>query len=291
MQQNCDFGTLITNCVVYFFHMKRVVLLALLLCIPSFAGADVGFAKAALWLSQTDVVEGESVSIYTSLSNPENIRATGSVQFTDGVEKIGTVEAALAAGESRVVSVSWKPAAGAHTLRALFLDSEGKEIDAVSLSVSIAAKPKREQVRTSSLTASVEDSSGIQGKITDVSPAVAEVVNPALETTDSWREKGVEFLDSKIADSQATLDTLAAQKKALGVGSILGSSRASPDTQKESRSIAIKQVMHTLLLYLMEVLRFILASAAFFYPLVVILFFVALYKLYQRFRRPRYADI
>lgn len=271
--------------------MHRRLLLPLFFLLPLAVSADAGFARGSLWLSSSSVTAGDTVVLYAALSNQTPSAVSGTVSFADGESSIGSVQSSLAAGESRVVSVSWKAEAGSHSLRAVFTDTQGEMIDEVGTSVAVAEKISTAPQSASTQTASVSDSTGIQQTIADVSPAVGGVVNPALETADSWREQGVVYLDKKIADSEATLDALAAQKKALGGGSVLGESNATPEVEKESRSIAIKQVLHTILVYLMEVLRFILASSAIFYPLLVILFFYALYRIYRRFRRPRYADI
>ncbi len=269
--------------------MKKLLLLAFLF-FPLLTFASAGFAKSALWLSKDTLTEGGAVTLYASLSNPTEESLTGKVTFSDSDSPIGSVNVTLAKEESRVVSVSWKAIAGSRTLHAVFADETGKEIDATSLTVTVAQKQKPKEDRgEASLAAAVESSEGIQKQIEGVSPAVANVVNPAFATADSLREQGVEYLDKKIAQTQSTLASLAGAKKAGEAGQVEGTETES--AEKEQRSIAIKQVLHTILLYLMQALRFVLASAALFYPILAILLFVILYKIFRRFRRPSYSDI
>lgn len=126
---------------------------------------------------------------------------------------------------------------------------------------------------TSTESTPVESSANIQQTIADVSPQVAQSARPVFTTLDSWRAKGAEFLDTQIAQT----------KERLPAGGVLGA-----ETTKNASSDPMGSALNifqTLYFYLLTVLRYIIASAVLFYPLLAILFLWSLWKLYRRMSR------
>lgn len=266
---------------------RAIPFLLCALLFPLFAQAEPGFARGSLWTSKTTITEGEPVTLFASVVNTSDVLLSGSIAFFDGEEKLGEAAVELKSGESRVASHPWTPSAGTHALRAVFSDAT-QEIDRTSLTVFVNERPKESvlQAETQSA-AAVEGSEAIQRTITSIAPPAASYVNPAFETTDALREKGVGLLDEQIVKTQSGLNEIRTKKQAIDAGRPAGEDLP-PAQEKERRTLSIKEIFQTLLLYVLETMRFIIASVAIFYPLMVALVFMAALKLYRRIRRPAY---
>lgn len=251
--------------------------LFLMLLLPALASADVGFARSSLWLSTSDTVEGQSATLYASLSNASEEKLLGSVLFSDDGKEFGKVALALEPGEGRIVSVSWKPdEAGTHSLRAVILSGEREEIDHITIAVVVAEKPEVKGEPA----AVIEGSEEIQKTIADLSPQVSETLNPVFEKLDDLRQSGAVFLDGEIENAKQKFESAKAKKEQGGEGGVLGAS----DT--EGRKLTVSLIFNAILLYTLSAIRYAVGNAAIFYPLLATAFFIGLYKLVRRLRNP-----
>lgn len=255
--------------------MKYGVLALGLLLAPSFVCA-AGFAKQSLFLSKTPVTQGDTVLIHAIVSNDATTKFSGTLTLHDEAGAIGSVPVSLAAGEAGVVSVSWKPSGGSHTVTAELIDSTGaREQESSTFHIATPAQPAAAQTA-----AAVDSSQNIQQAIANISPGVAQATQPVFAAIDAGRAQASAALDQGISWAKAQIQT---------PGQVL-----SAQTQKTSTSTAqgigatLWTVMTTLVLYTLSVLQFIIGNAGLFYPVVVILFFYILWRLYRRSRRPAY---
>ena len=258
--------------------MVRFVLAALIILAPAIASA-AGFAKESLFLSKSPVTEGETVLIYAVLANDTTEQFKGEVRLRSGDTAVGTVSAVLAAGEARTVSVSWSPKAGTHAVTAELKTSAGEILASEQATFVIEEKPSppTKTLQEEKAAAAVESSAPVKQAIANVSPQAARAAQPVFATLDSWREKGAEFLDKQIADTKGRLPK----------GGVLGAETAK-NASSDPMGSALN-VFQTLYLYLLTILRYIIASAVLFYPLLAIIFIWSLWKLYRRMSRPRWA--
>lgn len=157
------------------------------------------------------------------------------------------------------------------------LRSGGVQTEELSATFTIAAKPSPAGVASNT---SVGSSADIQQKIADVSPAVAEATAPAFVLLDGGRGSVATFIDQQIADTKQKLSTTETTTS----GSVAGiQTEKIPDPMS-----GFWYALYTLYLYLLTLLRFIVGSAAVFYPLLAIIFIYGLWRLYRRMRRPAY---
>lgn len=235
---------------------------------PLLASA-AGFSSSALFLSKSPVTEGETVLIHAVVQNDSAESFVGELKFDSGTTTIGTVPVTLKTGEARTVSVSWTPAAGTHAVIAL-LESEGGEVAADErASFTIAKKPEPEDDEaedTATESTAVEPSSNIQSAIENTSPTAARYSAPVLTSLDSLRAKGADVLDGQIAQTRGRLAS----------GEVLG------EKEEKTWGQTASTMAQTLYLYLLTLMRAILANVALFYPLFVIAFLYALWRLYRR---------
>lgn len=253
----------------------RLFIIVALLFVPSLVWA-AGFARDSLFLSTQHPVEDSTVLIHAVVSNESSSAFAGELTFTEGESAVGSVPVSLAVGEAQALSVSWKPLAGAHTITAVLTDTSGAEIGRESATFSVAEKPKTESPQTSSAGAGADSSQTIQQNISNLSPGLAEAVAPAFSIVDSARGKAIDAIDRGITWAKE-------QTGEQPVGSVLGEA-----TEKQNNSLVDKLWFFAgvLALYVLSVLRYVVAHAGVFYPALVVLFFYFLWRLYRRMRRP-----
>ncbi len=263
--------------------MRKTAVVFMLLLLPALA-SGAGFAKQSLFLSKSSVTEGETVLIHAVVNNDATEKFAGSLIFSDNSSRnIGSVPVSLAAGESSVVSVSWKPAAGSHTVVAE-LKAGAETIEKQSATFVIAEKPKPAVTADSNAAqyaAAVESSAAIQKQIDSLSPQAASATAPVFTLLDGARSAAADVLDTQIANTKTKLGAGAGNP-----GEVLGAS----DVQQagSNPSGAFWYIAQTLYLYLLTILRFIVGSAGVFYPVLAIIFLFVLWKIFRRFRRPAY---
>ncbi|MBX4191897.1 Ig-like domain-containing protein [Candidatus Parcubacteria bacterium] len=237
-----------------------------------------GFAKGSLFLSQPSVIEGETVFIHAVVSNDTNLQVDADVVFKEDDKKIGSSPVTLTPGEAATVSLSWKPEAGAHHITAEFTSKAGTIIETQSANFTIAAKLVDDSSNDPQPAAQdVQTSYDIQKLISSFSPTTAEILKPAFTFIDSARAKGASALDSQIAGAKEKVD------KTPKPGIVAGSDTGDKGSSMEN---TFWFVLYTLYLYFLTIVRWLLANAAIFYPLVVLIFFYLAWKGLNRIRRP-----
>jgi len=261
-----------TSCALYCCGMRQVFIIGLLFLAPITALA-AGFAKESIFLSATNPVEGNTLLIHAIVLNESSVAFTGELSFMEGVSAVGSVPVSLAVGEAQVFSVSWKPTLGSHTIVATLKEHGGSTVGEVTQIFSIAPKPT--QSTDGQAGGVVESSQTIQGQIGNLSPAVGNFLSPGFAIVDSARTSAVGTIDKGVDWAKAKVDTNPS-------GSILGSQTAKASTFADTALF----VAATILLYVLSILRWLVASSAIFYPALVVIFFYGLWRLYKRMSRP-----
>lgn len=254
--------------------MKYALLLALLAA--PYIAFGAGFAKQSLFLSRSAVVEGETVIIHAVIANEDASAFTGTMQFSEGAAAIGSVPVSLNANEASVVSVSWKPLKGSHTVVAEL--KKGTEVvERQSETFSIAAKPQPADT-VAQAAAPVESSQKIQDSIAGFSPAAANATAPVFKFIDSGRATLSDTIDGQIAAAKVNLGDRS--------GEVLGAGTVAQATTDPTGTFWF--ILWTLYLYLLTLLNFIIGSAGIFYPVAALLVLYFLWRLFNRYRRPAY---
>lgn len=253
------------------------------------SAAAIGFSGEPVWISNTPIVEGETVLIHAALTNGSNKTLTGNLVFRDGGIGIGSLPLSLKAEEARVMSVSWSPKAGAHEIAVELAnpsDSTAKRTEVLKVTVASKDAAKSEAAVVAGLPnlstdASFTDSQSIQGLIAGVSTQIAEVTAPVFNTVDTWRKSGSNFLSAHSSDAKIKVAEITAKKAALA-------EKDTPEAKSESRTLTLWQILRTLLLYIYQAFNLLISKAGIFYPVFALAFFFFLWKMWQRMRRPSY---
>jgi hypothetical protein len=253
-----------------------MLMLPALAIYPEVATA-AGFAKQSLFLSRSDVIEGESVLIHTVVSNDARDPFKGTLALRDADQKIGSVPVSLKSGEAIAVSVSWVPQAGKRTVHAELMTDGGIAVESMSETFSIAERPKPPPAGAASSSdqsaASVQSSVNIQEKIGDLSPAVQQASAPVFNVLDAGREKAAHALDGQLNIAKAKL------------GDVQGAYDDRKEGELPSTVSGFWVALWTLYFYFLTVMRFLIGSAAIFYPLFAILLLLFMWKMFRRFGR------
>ncbi len=250
----------------------------LLLALPSFA-LGAGFAKQSIFLSEQSVTEGDTVRIHATVSNDATTQFAGSVVVKDGANKLGSAPVTLASGAAQAISLSWTPTAGTHTITADLEAADGTVVEEDTANFTIAAKPEPQLDVSSSQQASIGSSQPIQQQIGNLSPQVEQASQPLFTVIDGARSSAADLLDNQIASTQAKL--LSTPKPA-----IVGGTSATSDASVTNPWGTFWFVLYTAYLYILTILRWLVGNAGVFYPVLAILFFYMLWRLYKRMRRP-----
>jgi len=257
----------------------RFLAALLLFLLPSFA-LGAGFATQSVFLSKNPVTEGDTVRIYAIVSNTDTATFAGSLAFKEASAVIGTSKITLAAGAAQTVSTAWKPLAGNHIITATLQTTEGKTVEILSETFTIAPSPilkTSEDTRASPANAAaVESSAWIQDKIGGLSPAAQKTTAPAFSVIDSARDSAASFLNGQLA---STKKNLAKQSSPVPTSNPDGSVKT-PDAMGSAWF-----VVYTIYLYILTILLFILSNASVFYPVLAIVFLYFLWRMFKKFRR------
>ncbi len=266
-------------------HLLALGTLLILAGAPYAASANAsaaGFATQSIFLSRSGATEGEDVLLYASVSNPSGSAFQGVVAFKDAAREIGSVSLSLSSGEARLVSISWQPGAGAHTITAALENAAGETLATETADFTISPKPAAQTAAVLNASLLVEPSTGLEESIASVSPQTGAVARPVLIALDNARSAAASFLDAQLAQAKPRLP-----------GMVLGAETASTSTPASGGILGqatgwILAVFWTLYFYLLTVVRFAVGSVAFFYPIFVFVFFYVLFKLYRVMSAPRY---
>lgn len=264
-------------------------LLLFLLPTLALAAGRGGFASGAIWLSKEIITEGESVRISASLYNSYDEKLSGAVTFKDGLSPIGSASFSLSPGEGGIVSVSVKPAAGSHSYYAEITDATldmddgdmaATEIIGTKTAVierTVKSAPKPEPAQSASAVSTTE---GTQRAISDFSPAVGNVVNPVLDRIDSFRADATAYTEEAMNSARERVAAATSTEPAKD-GKVLGV-ETPQFVENLAESKGVRAAWGYFLLYLNAILNAILRNAALFYPVAVVLLFIALRMLYRR---------
>ncbi len=260
--------------------MKKVFVAIILFLLPTLVSA-ADFAKQSIFLSQDSVTQGDSVLIHAVISNTADSSFTGSLKFLDGKDSLGSISLSLSSKEAQVASISWKPTAGSHTITADLYDSNQLFLAEQQATFLVATPP------SSTPSSSIESSQPIDTAIANVSPTVAQAVVPTLSAIDSGRTSAAKALDSGIIWAQAQI----VQAKGTDSSGVV----LSAETQKQVATTTTGTIAHTagltgavIALYVLSILRYVVGNIGFFYPIVVILFFFVLWRMFRGLQRRRY---
>lgn len=240
----------------------RVLLLALLLLpFAAFAeGVPAGFPPAAIWLSKTELRDGDSAVIYTVVYNSSTEAVAGNVVFLMGGEPLGTRSFNVASGETEIVSLPWTAKEGSRSFSARIEGSSALSSTAsgtTTVSVSPPPPPPPGVVEA------IETAGTVKETIDTATPVVASIASSTYATTEGIRESTVRALE-RLASSTTPK------------GEVLGAEDQITPEENAGASFDIGKTIQNIWSAILNVLLFIARSPIWFYLLVLFVVIVVL---------------
>lgn len=241
---------------------------------PAFAAVEAGFPPASLWLSESSVRSGDTVTISTALYNSSANSVHGTVEFLVDKSVIGSSDLSLDPGKSTIASVSWTATEGSHSVAARIANASGElaSAETSALSVAVAAPPPPSPTLPEQTASSV--SSAVSSVIGTSSPILSSAVQNTVQLTEAVRNGIANYAAGQLAASSAS----STQKQ----GEVLGVSTYKAPSAVNSAS----SWWSTFWKYLMQALLLIAKSIALFYPLLALFILFLLYLAVKMLRRP-----
>lgn len=257
---------------------------------PVFADSlDIsGFIPGQIWYSKDNLVEGDTVNIYTAVWNAGDSSLAVRVEFYDKKVVLGSRDVSLVSKELESVSIPWKITSGDHTISAKIisssLDVSGKKQNVIlennetSTSKQFVSVKTPQADNTSELTKNaVQDQvDKVSDSISSVVPSgVSDSVSTTFGTVDDFRSESYEKV--KIAKENS--------KKNLEEIKIKESNQNQNTTGDKTDMGGVEKPIEYVKLFLLSVLGFILGSRIVFYILVTLVVFYILRAIYRKIRR------
>jgi hypothetical protein len=265
--------------------MKKYLLIPVisLLIGLSFAGevfAVSGFIPKQIWYSKENLIEGDTVDVYTSVWNGEEDSILVKVDFYDYDVLLGSREIIVKPQELKEVSVKWKITAGEHLISAKIVSSVviiGEDKKNVSLRYikTTSDKQEIEKLKVKTNEENKEEKTLTDSFfVDDILPEnVSATINESYTNVDNFRaktssklleekEKAKEQVES-LKDDNLTKDLLSSKKSAEDI------------TKKPFAYVK---------LFILSVLSFIFENKIVFYGLIVLVTFYFIRLIFRSFK-------
>jgi hypothetical protein len=244
--------------------MRRFLFLAILL-LPTFSLAqtiDAGFPSQSIWVSQSTVVAGENLEIFTALYNGNTSTLKGAVTFTVDGEPVGTKEFELAGGTSNIVSLQWKAVTGEHEIAAMIEDASAtlSQQKTTAVVVTVEDPPPPLANATAAVSQVIADTART------ATPIIESSINSAYQFTEALRLDAISNLEKVVTSVPKSTVVGTSASNAVGFSAVEPSA---PSAVSRITQVAVAAALVTL------------QSRALFYPLLILALFALLYLLFR----------
>lgn len=247
--------------------------------ITALAAISAGFPASALWLSESSIAAGDSVTISTALYNSSTTTVRGTVDFLVDDNTVASKNFSLEPGKSTIESGAWMATGGSHTVAAQISDAssdlsgttELADTETSHLELDVAAPPAgpQQQLSLNSLPAPV------QSFLASSSPSVAAAANRAIQLSEAVRQDAANYLQKQLDAASSS----APKGEVLGISTY----RAPASTNTTNAGQSWWQQAYYIFL---SILLAITKSVALFYPIVALIILFILYLAARTLRRP-----
>lgn len=264
----------------YFPFILFIVLSFFPLFIYAESGINAGFIPGQIWYSKNNLIEGESVNIYTAIWNGAKESLSVKVEFYDKNVILGSREVVLVPFELKEVYVPWKITSGDHLISAKIISSlttvSGKK-ETVSLDRSTTSADKQfvPVVVKNEKGEEVSGADVFTDKIVDNIPeGVSTYATNTFEKVDDFRDKTFVQVSTVKKETQKEIELLEAEEKNI---------RDISNGKKDIEDATEKPIAH-IKLFLFSALAFIFGNKIIFYGLLIFLIFLILRFFYRKIR-------
>ncbi len=242
---------------------------------------NAGIIERTVWLSKDEVIEGETVDVYTVLYNGGSVALSGQAVFYDGTTVIGKRTVALSPKSTKVVSISWKATSGVHTLKAGFISGTITNAKGMTESVSVS----NQDSASVSISIKSKNAPQVGDQIADLRKDVKEktpaFIENAVSKIDSlrteWEAKAIvekEKAKAELPDKKAPSVNLSVNVTT-GEGNPVSSPKLSTDTN------VMKSPMAYMKFFGFSLLVAILSHKIIFYGAILLIVFIILKSIFK----------
>ena len=258
---------------------------------PAFADASSisGFIPGQIWYSKSELIEGDTVNIYTAVWNSDKNPLSVKVEFYDKNVILGTREVTLSPSELKSVSVPWKITLGDHVISAKIVSSL-ENISGTKEKVVLENDTTENDRKTVKVTISKDDGS--------VNSPAEDVVKTQIEaTTEEIKNIIPESVSDTVSGTVGRLDDFR-NESYVKVSDLKSNAKEEVKLSKDNNTKedskndnqikdAVDNPLAYVKLFLFSVATFILGSKLIFYALLVFLVFIILRAIYRGLRHRR----
>lgn len=251
------------------------VLVSAMLFAPFFAFAassvPAGFAPGAVWLSKSDLTDGQTVQLYTVLYDSASSAIAGNISFLVDNSSISSQPFELAAGTTKIVSASWNAAQGTHEISASLDGVINKDTgealtlgsaQASPVSVTVAPPPPPSPA--------VQAAAGAMSAVQTGMPIVTQVAQNTYNSLEYLRQNAVNTLEGQLASASKT----SSQKDP----EVLGTSTENVAASASAGGFDIANAAQSLWRVILSFLLYIAKTQLLFYATLAVVIYI-LYKL------------
>jgi len=267
-----------------------IIILSFLLSLPVYAEVvmNSGFIPGQMWYSEDELIEGETINIYTALWNGTKSPISIKVEFYDKNVILGTREVVISPLQLKDVSVPWKITSGDHTISAKIISSSvivSGQKQTVVLDRNITSNDKQfvsvliknasdEPVSSADALKSQVDKA--TSEINNIIPeSVSDTVSNSFSVVDDFRNKNYIKAEEVKKETQKEIETFKMNEKA--------------EKQALYPKVGIEEATQKpiayIKLFLFSVLTFILGNKIVFYGIIIVVAFLILRLIYRKIRK------
>jgi len=256
-----------------------VFVLVFLLVTQAFAESNSGFIPGQIWYSNENLIEGQTVNVYTAVWNGEKNPMSAKVEFYDKNVILGSRDIVVNPLEIKEVFVPWKITGGDHLISAKITSSStvisGKK-ESITLDNNTTSNDKQ------FVSVSAKDNNGnsiTENKInSNLENMIPKNMNSSFSnifsSIENFRNKTHSKLVKNKENAQKEISLIKKEVKKI----------ESSSNKKNNIEDTIRKPVTYMRYYLLLILTFIFATAIVFYGLFLLVIFYILRFIYRKIR-------
>lgn len=278
--------------------MKKIITLFILsfLIFTNFVNAETsttttGFIPGSIWYSKDQIVEGDTVNIYTAVWNSGSSALSAKVEFYDKNVMLGSRDIVIPSLQLKETSVSWKVTSGDHSISAK-ITSPSVTVNGKKQSVVLSQNATESYHKFIPVLLSTTDgkpatsSDLLKSQIDKAASSVNDILPDSISTPVSKKVSIVDNFRSstfdKISTSRAETKDRVDEFKKLDATSL--DTKTIESNKKLGVEDATERPIAYLKLFFLSVLSFIFGSKIVFYLLIVFVLFLIIRAIYRKIR-------
>lgn len=281
---------------------NRFLIFTLLLLLNaniSFASVDssTGFIPGQIWYSKDNIVEGDTIKIYTAIWNANSGSLGAKIEFYDKNVVLGSRDVTVAPYSLEDVSISWKVTSGDHNISAKIISSNitisGKKENIILESKTTSQNYKFVPISVKKIDGSMATTADvlksqvgkISSNVTNSLPlSVGDSVSKDFGSLDNWRESVSVKVDLLKKDTESKIDLLNNPKPNSNAKTSNTGSSSLKIVNKDKTIQATDKPIAYVRLFLLSVLSFVFYNTVAFYGVIILIVFYILRFIYRKIR-------